>query len=47
MQNEKKETYNVLITGGAGFLGKAMIRELLDPDSPVKPSKIRIFDRYI
>lgn len=36
---------NVLITGGAGFLGKAIIRELLDPSSPVIPAKIRIFDQ--
>jgi nucleoside-diphosphate-sugar epimerase len=35
---------NVLVTGGAGFLGTAIIRELLDPASPVTPAKIRIFD---
>jgi nucleoside-diphosphate-sugar epimerase len=35
---------NVLVTGGAGFLGKALIRELLAPDSPVMPATIRIFD---
>jgi nucleoside-diphosphate-sugar epimerase len=43
-QTMPQEKYNVLITGGAGFLGKAMINELLDPDSPVKPGLIRIFD---
>lgn len=42
MFSQKK--YNVLVTGGAGFLGKAIIRELLDPGSPVIPDKIRIFD---
>lgn len=35
----------VLITGAAGFLGKVIVREILDPASPVKPSFVRIFDR--
>lgn len=47
MQPQKKEKYNVLVTGGAGFLGKAIIRELLDPDSPVKAATIRIFDQVV
>ncbi len=34
----------ILLTGGSGFLGKAIVRELLDPGSPVKPSLLRIFD---
>jgi nucleoside-diphosphate-sugar epimerase len=34
----------ILLTGGAGFLGMAIARELLDPLSPVKPSLLRIFD---
>jgi len=42
MLSQKK--YNVLVTGGAGFLGKAIMRELLDPGSPVVPARIRIFD---
>lgn len=44
MQNQNTESVNVLITGGSGFLGKAIIRELLDPASPVKPALIRNFD---
>lgn len=44
MPQDQKEKYNILVTGGAGFLGKAIIRELLDPDLPVVPAKIRIFD---
>ncbi len=35
----------ILLTGGSGFLGQAIVRELLTPDAPVKPSLIRIFDQ--
>lgn len=34
----------ILVTGGSGFLGKAIVRELLDPSSPIQPHMIRIFD---
>jgi len=34
----------ILLTGGAGFLGKAIARELLNPGSPLHPSLLRIFD---
>jgi nucleoside-diphosphate-sugar epimerase len=34
----------ILITGGSGFLGKALISELTDPASPVKPELIRVLD---
>ncbi|MEI7982394.1 MAG: NAD-dependent epimerase/dehydratase family protein [Bacteroidota bacterium] len=34
----------ILLTGGAGFLGKAIIHELLEPGSPLKPSFVRVFD---
>ena len=34
----------ILLTGGSGFLGRAIVKELLDPLSPVRPSLIRIFD---
>ncbi|MEI7661882.1 MAG: NAD-dependent epimerase/dehydratase family protein, partial [Bacteroidota bacterium] len=34
----------ILLTGGSGFLGMAIVRELLDANSPVKPSLLRIFD---
>lgn len=40
----EKKGFNILVTGGSGFLGKAIIRELLDPESPVKAVSIRIFD---
>jgi nucleoside-diphosphate-sugar epimerase len=35
----------VLITGGSGFLGKAIIDELIDPSSPFPVSHIRILDQ--
>jgi len=35
----------ITVTGGAGFLGRALVEELSDPDSPVLPDEIRIFDR--
>ncbi|MEI6898750.1 MAG: NAD-dependent epimerase/dehydratase family protein [Bacteroidota bacterium] len=34
----------VLVTGGSGFLGSAIIEELLDPASPLQTDLIRIFD---
>ncbi len=44
---EKTSTKNnpkILITGGAGFLGKAIVREFLSEDSLVRPSELRVFD---
>ena len=35
---------NVLITGGSGFLGKAIVQEFLDAKSPVEVDELRIFD---
>ena len=35
---------NILLTGGSGFMGKAIVSELIDPGSPIKPDLIRIFD---
>ena len=43
-EQDTKNGYNVLLTGGSGFLGHAMMRELLSPDAPLKASKIVIFD---
>jgi nucleoside-diphosphate-sugar epimerase len=34
----------ILVTGGSGFLGKNIVKELLDPSSPIDPSEIRVFD---
>ena len=35
---------SILVTGGLGFLGKAITREMLRPDTPIKPGMIRILD---
>jgi sterol-4alpha-carboxylate 3-dehydrogenase (decarboxylating) len=35
-EESSPDRYNILITGGSGFLGSAIIRELLDPDAPLK-----------
>lgn len=35
---------NILLTGGSGFIGKAIVNELLALDSPVSFALLRIFD---
>ncbi|MCG8589265.1 MAG: NAD-dependent epimerase/dehydratase family protein [Proteobacteria bacterium] len=35
----------LLVTGGAGFLGGALLRELVRADPVLAPSEIRVFDR--
>lgn len=48
MQNTMKgpdsDGLSVLLTGGAGFLGRVLVAELLAPDAPVTISRLRIFD---
>ncbi|HSO87483.1 MAG TPA: NAD-dependent epimerase/dehydratase family protein [Draconibacterium sp.] len=34
----------ILVAGGSGFLGKAIVKELLEPDCPFQPAEIRILD---
>ncbi len=34
----------ILVTGGSGFLGSNIVKELLAADSPIKAPKIRVFD---
>jgi len=34
----------VLVTGGSGFLGRHIVQEFLDPSSPVKISRIFVYD---
>jgi nucleoside-diphosphate-sugar epimerase len=35
---------NILVTGGAGFLGQAIVNELLDANSPLGVQSLRVFD---
>jgi 2-alkyl-3-oxoalkanoate reductase len=34
----------ILVTGGSGFLGNAIVAELTDPGSPLKPVLVRVLD---
>ncbi len=36
--------YSILLTGGSGFLGTAIISELLDASSPLLVKELRILD---
>lgn len=44
VKNLKHENPIVLITGGSGFLGKNLVKELLDPNGPLVADQIRVFD---
>ncbi len=37
-------SYAILLTGGSGFIGKTIVKELLAEDSPINVSLIRVFD---
>jgi len=43
-ENEASHRMNVLVTGGSGFLGKAILEELVAPDSPLQPDVICSLD---
>ena len=36
--------YQVVLTGGSGFLGKAMVREMLGPEALIQVASLRILD---
>ena len=39
-----KNQPHIFLTGGSGFIGSRIVEELLADDSPLKPSKITVFD---
>lgn len=43
-EESKQRAYVVLVTGGSGFLGRAILQELLEEFSPVQVKEIRVFD---
>lgn len=43
-QKTATDSVRVLLTGGSGFLGRAMVREMLDPLAPIAVAGIRILD---
>ena len=40
----KHTSLSILLTGGSGFLGQAIVKELMTAESPVDVSLLRIFD---
>lgn len=40
----EKTQPHIFLTGGSGFIGSRIVEELITKDSPLKPSKITIFD---
>jgi len=43
-ETAQKTPITILITGGTGFLGLALVAELLEENSPIQPKEIRVFD---
>lgn len=44
MTNVTKRPLRILVTGGAGFLGRAVVDEFLLADSPVSVASMKVFD---
>lgn len=43
-ENSSEKGYHLLLTGGSGFLGASLIRELLDLHAPLPVKSLRVFD---
>ena len=43
-QNKLPANPVVLITGGAGFLGRSIVAELFQESSKIQPKEVRVFD---
>jgi len=43
-ETDASRPLNILVTGGSGFLGRAILEELLDPESPLKAGSVRNLD---
>jgi 2-alkyl-3-oxoalkanoate reductase len=46
MEQQREGGPVIVLVGGAGFVGRAVIAELESEDPVVKPSEVRIFDRH-
>jgi nucleoside-diphosphate-sugar epimerase len=44
MANDAVQALNILVTGGSGFLGRAIIEEFLEPDCPIRVGRLVSFD---
>jgi nucleoside-diphosphate-sugar epimerase len=43
-ETTERKTHSILVTGGSGFLGQRIVKELLENDSPFANSSVSIFD---
>lgn len=44
MSESGRSGYTVVVTGGAGFLGRVLVDQLLEPDSLLPAREVRVFD---
>jgi len=46
IEYSEQKDYTILLTGGSGFLGKAILKELLLESPPFGVKELRVFDRH-